>query len=305
MEYIKQFKLIWLLLAFSSVALSADSPLVVIIISGEAKAYKQVTENFMAELHEKRPEVHFIEVNSSEFEKHQSLLKAKSPAMVFALGSDSVRKAKEQLHGQPMLATMILDKKTLQGRSNATAITIDMPIVKQLKWHKRILPAAKRVGILYNPKNNQKWIDQAKKSAGRFGLEIVPVKVETARDITSALKSLNHRVDSILAIPDKVVYSTNTARAVLLFSFRNRIPFIGLSSAWVKAGALYALDWDYLNLGKQSASIALKILGGTKPKKIKVGVPAKSTYQLNLKTAERMKLSIKKELIEAAEKVYE
>ena len=306
MESMKLTRFLWLLLLIvSSVALCADAPLVVIIISREAEAYQQVTKNFEAEMRKQRPEIQFIQMSSSDVKKDLLSIKETQPALVFALGSDSVRKASQQLSDRPMLATMILGNNALQGQTHATAITLDMPIVKQLQWHQRFLPEAKRVGVLYNPQSNQKWVDQASRIADKLGLEIVAVKVKSPQDITSALKSLNNRVDSILAIPDKMVYSSNTAKVVLLFSFRNRIPFIGLSGAWVKAGALYALDWDYSDLGRQSADIALKILNGTKPEKIKPDVPGKSVYQLNLKTAKHMKLKINRKLIAAAEKVYQ
>ena len=306
MESMKLTRFLWLLLLIvSSAALCADAPLVVIIISREAEAYQQVTKNFEAEMRKQRPEIQFIQMSSSAVKKDLLSIKETQPALVFALGSDSVRKASQQLSDRPMLATMILGNNALQGQAHATAITLDMPIVKQLQWHQRFLPEAKRVGVLYNPQSNQKWVDQASRIADKLGLEIVAVKVKSPQDITSALKSLNNRVDSILAIPDKMVYSSNTAKVVLLFSFRNRIPFIGLSGAWVKAGALYALDWDYSDLGRQSADIALKILNGTKPEKIKPDVPGKSVYQLNLKTAKHMKLKINRKLIAAAEKVYQ
>lgn len=306
MESMKLTRFLWLLLLIvSSAALCADAPLVVIIISREAEAYQQVTKNFEAEMRKQRPEIQFIQMSSSDVKKDLLSIKETQPALVFALGSDSVRKASQQLSDRPMLATMILGNNALQGQAHATAITLDMPIVKQLQWHQRFLPEAKRVGVLYNPQSNQKWVDQASRIADKLGLEIVAVKVKSPQDITSALKSLNNRVDSILAIPDKMVYSSNTAKVVLLFSFRNRIPFIGLSGAWVKAGALYALDWDYSDLGRQSADIALKILNGTKPEKIKPDVPGKSVYQLNLKTAKHMKLKINRKLIAAAEKVYQ
>ena len=306
MESTKLTRLLWLLLlTVSSVALCADAPLVVIIISSEAEAYQQVTKNFEAEMRKQRPEIQFIQMSSSDVKKKLLSIKETQPALVFALGSDSVRKASQQLSDRPLLATMILGDNALQGQAHATAITLDMPIGKQLQWHRDFLPEAKRVGVLYNPQKNQEWVDQASRIADKLGLEIVAVKVTSPRDITSALKSLNNRVDSILAIPDKMVYSSNTAKAVLLFSFRNRIPFIGLSGAWVKAGALYALDWDYSDLGRQSADIALKILNGTKPEKIKSDVPGKSIYQLNLKTAKHMKLKINRKLIAAAEKVYQ
>ncbi len=298
-------KLLWLLLLIvSGAALSADESLVVIIISSEAKAYQQVTTNFEAEMHKKRPEIQFLQVSSRDVKPGLFSIKDKQPALVFALGSDSVRKASQQLSDRPMLATMILGETVLQGRSHATAITLDMPIAKQLQWHRRLLPEAKRIGVLYNPQNNQQWVDQASKAANRLGLKIVAVSVESPQGITSALKSLSNRADSILAIPDKMVYSSNTAKAVLIFSFRNRIPFVGLSSAWVKAGALYALDWDYSDLGRQSASTALKILNGTKPDKMKSSVPRKIVYQLNMKTAKHMKLEIETKLITAADKVH-
>ena len=306
MKSTKLTRLLWLLLlTVSSVALCADAPLVVIIISSEAEAYQQVTKNFEAEMRKQRPEIELIQMLSSDVNKDLLSIKETQPALVFALGSDSVRKASQQLSDRPLLATMILGDNALQGQTHATAITLDVPIRKQLQWHQRFLPEAKRVGVLYNPQSNQEWVDRASRIADKLGLEIVAVKVASPRDITSALKSLNHRVDSILAIPDKMVYSSNTAKAVLLFSFRNRIPFIGLSGAWVKAGALYALDWDYSDLGRQSADIALKILNGTKPEKIKSDVPGKSIYQLNLKTAKHMKLKINRKLIAAAEKVYQ
>lgn len=298
-------KLLWvLLLIVSSAALSADAPLIVIIISSKAEAYKQVTKNFEVELRKKRPEVQFLQMTTNDVEKELSSIKNTQPALVFALGSDAVHKAKQNLPDSPMLATMILGENATQGLSLATSITLDMPIHKQLQWHRRFLPEAKRIGVLYNPLNNQKWVDQASKAAKKFDLEIVAVRVESPQGITSALKSLNNRADSILAIPDKMVYSSNTAKAVLLFSFRNRIPFVGLSSAWVKAGALYAIDWDYSDLGRKSANTALKILNGKKPEKIKSDVPAKIVYQVNMKTTKQMKLKLDPKLITTAEKVY-
>lgn len=292
------------LLITSGVALSADSPRVVTIISSKSGAYEQVATSFERAIKRQRPDILFQKILSSEIKQELPSMTDLQPALVFALGSDSVRKVHQQLPEQPMLASMILGVNTLQGHSNATAITLDMPIDKQLRWHQKFLPEARRIGVLYNPENNQKWVDRATKIANSLGLVIVAVSVETPRDITPALKSLKHRVDSIMAIPDKIVYSSNTAKAVLLFSFRNRIPFVGLSSAWVKAGALYALDWDYSDLGRQSADTALKILNGAKPEKIKSDIPDKSVYQLNLKTAKRMKLKINQKLIAAAEKVY-
>ena len=100
--------------------------------------------------------------------------------------------------------------------------------------------------------------------------------------------------------PFRPVLNRQTAKAVLLSSFHNRIPFVGLSSAWVKAGALYALNWDYSDIGAQSGEIALRVLQGTPPGTIPPVPPRKVQYALNLKTASHMKLDLTPQLIDAA-----
>ena len=111
--------------------------------------------------------------------------------------------------------------------------------------------------------------------------------------------------DVLWAIPDKTVFSSQTLKQVLLSSFRSRIPVVGLSRSWVKAGAFYALDRDYQDLGRQNAVIARKLLAGTSVDKIIPETPGEVIYSLNLKTARHMKTDIGDELVAGAAKVYE
>ena len=106
-------------------------------------------------------------------------------------------------------------------------------------------------------------------------------------------------------VTDQVVLSRQTAEAILLFSFRNRIPFAGLSASWVKAGALYALDRDYTDLGAQCGEMALRVRRGRRASTLPPETPRKILYALNLRTAQRMKLNLPKELIDGAEQVFE
>jgi putative ABC transport system substrate-binding protein len=94
------------------------------------------------------------------------------------------------------------------------------------------------------------------------------------------------------------------AKPLLLFSFRNSIPLVGLSSSWVKAGALYALEWDYADLGAQAGEMALGILRGARPSAIPTAPPRKTFYTLNLKTAEQMKIQFSDEQKARARAIY-
>ena len=86
---------------------------------------------------------------------------------------------------------------------------------------------------------------------------------------------------------------------------RNRIPFVGLSQTWVKAGALYALDRDYEDIGAQCGELAVKILQGTSPSALPPVTPRKVVYSINLRTARHMKLDISPGALRDAQAVIE
>lgn len=137
-----------------------------------------------------------------------------------------------------------------------------------------------------------------------MGLTLDARPIDSPRQLPAALEALAHRTDALWGIPDQLVITPQTARYLLLFSFRNRIPFIGLSPAWVKAGALFSLEWDYRDIGLQCAGQALQILGGAPTEDVPVQAPRQVRYVLNRRTAEQMKISLPASLEKAAARVY-
>jgi len=136
-------------------------------------------------------------------------------------------------------------------------------------------------------------------------LEIIGVEIFSARQLQDRLTIIAKNADVLLAIPDQTVYSGRTAKEVLLFSYRNRIPFIGLSSSWVRAGALYALEVDYEHLGRQCARTAKKIIEGSPAGTIPLSSPTKVTYTVNERIRKYHRLEISPDLIDGASKVFE
>lgn len=272
---------------------------IVITSDKQSGSYQQVIEGFEESIKQLRPDLKVIRFDAKKDKKPERV-----PAVVFALGSRSVSETAAEIGAQKLVATMIINAQSLDEASNGIAVLLKNSIRKQLEWHRRMLPKAKRIGVLYNPYYNQAWIDRAKQTATELGVEIVAVPVKTAKDLPLALKLLGRNADSILGIADKTVYTAKTAKAVLLFSFRNRIPFVGLSKAWVKSGALYALDWDYSALGKQCADIVVNFIDGKKTDNIVTRIAKEGLYVINLKAAKHMKLELDQKLIAGASKVY-
>ena len=160
------------------------------------------------------------------------------------------------------------------------------------------------MGVIYNPEENSERIAEAKRVAKRLDLRLIAREIHRPQDLPGALDSLAREADILLAVTDKMVLSRQTAQAILLFSFRNRMPFSGLSASWVKAGALYALERDHEDLGAQCAEMAVKVLKGRRASSIPPARPRKVHYSLNLRTAEHLRLNLPPELVEGAAEVF-
>jgi putative ABC transport system substrate-binding protein len=231
-------------------------------------------------------------------------IKKQPPHLMLTIGTLATQAALREADDIPIVASMVGNMDELRQSKNATGVALDFPFVTQFEWMHKLVPEIKIVGVLYNPKENQAKIDAAVQAAKKEGLTLLPKEVETPRALPDALESLAKRVDLLWGINDQIVLSPQTAEAVLLFSFRNALPFVGLSSSWVKAGALYSLDRDYRDLGAQCGELALKIIQGAKPGALPPVPPRKALYSLNLKTADHMRLDIPQSIIEGAQSVF-
>lgn len=231
-------------------------------------------------------------------------IKQQPPRLILTIGTLATQTALREAADIPVIAGLVSNLDDLRKSKNATGVVLDFPIVTQFEWMHKLVPEIKIIGVLYNPKENQAKIDSAVQAAKKEGLTLLPKEVDTPRALPDALESLARNVDLLWGINDQLVLSPQTAEAILLFSFRSGVPFVGLSSSWVKAGALYALDRDYKDLGSQCGELAMKILQGTKPNALAIAPPRRILYSLNQKTADHMKLEFSPLVIKNAQQVF-
>ena len=232
-------------------------------------------------------------------------IKKNGARLVVTLGSAATQAAVREVGQVPILATMIVTADDIKAASNATAVLLDFPLDLQMQWLHRIVPAANTVGVLFNPKENQTKVNHALRIAKENGLSLVTQAVDTPRALPDALENLSRHVDALWGISDSVVMTPQTAEPILLSTLRTKVPLAGLSASWVKAGALYALDRDYLDIGNQCGDIAGKILGGTSASSLAPIFPRKVTYSVNLKTAGAMNLELPQDVVRGATHIFQ
>jgi len=283
-------------------AISKENSLISLVYNDKLKAYQDVVKGFKSVLNASDYKVSYVDnIDYSPIDNNARL--------ILALGSKAINlipSKRDSFTASPqIISTLTLNNNLLMNTLDLAGISIQASAKTQLNWHKRILPDSRRIGVLYDPKNSQALINELRKIAPTLGLTIISAAVHSPTDLTSALKLLGREADTILSIPDKTVYSGKTAKAILLFSYRNHIPFIGMSASWVKAGAIYALDWDYVHLGQQCAELALTMLAGKKAGSIPLQYPKKEEYLLNLKTAKQLKIELSNKVINGAREVFQ
>jgi len=287
----------------------ADECQIVVLMSHNESPYKDVLAGFQKTITEQRKDakckVFVMESDKAHISEKFHDIKKIKPNIIFTVGTTPTVETLTLFDDIPIIATLILDDTMIMRVHNATGVILAFPIETQFYFLKNILPEAKKIGVMYNPAENQEKIRSARTTAREMGLDLYPVEVNSPKDIPKALKVLANDADVLWGINDALIFNSLTAKQILLFSFRNHIPFIGLSSTWVKAGALYALEYDFYDIGVQCAEKAVKILHGAKVNSLPVCLPRKLLYALNLRTARYLKIKFREEHIHKAYQIFD
>lgn len=281
---------------------------IAVITSQQTSPYQELATGFMDHLTKANVIAAFkryeLSGNADTAADMIHAIKNQPPNLILAIGALATQAALREIDTIPIVAGMVTRADDLRKSKNTTGVGLDFSVATQFEWLHKLVPEASTVGVLYNTRENQARIDAAGEAAKKEGLTLLPKPVDTPIALPDALESMARRADILWGVTDQITLSPQTVEAILLFSFRRQVPFVGLSFSWVKAGALYALDRDYKDLGAQCGELAVKILHGTKPSTLPIESPRKILYAINQKTAEHMKLEFSPSTIKNATQVY-
>lgn len=117
---------------------------------------------------------------------------------------------------------------------------LDQPLRRSMLLIRALSDRFKNVGavISSSDKISEK---ELKSSAAELDLKLHLDEVESTKQIGASLNRLLDSTDVLLAVPDTRIHNKSTVSNILISAYRKRIPLIGFSSAYVKAGALAAV----------------------------------------------------------------
>lgn len=267
----------------------AERPRVVVVKSAGLNAYAQVVAGFAAEVKGQVEELTLEEgpdAAGAAFKK----LGANKPALVLAIGPAAAVGARREFSDVPVLFSMVpyYEKYELEGQ-NTTGIALTSDLSLELTALKAVQPKVKRVGVLQDPRYSKALLEGAAQAAQSRGLVLVPIDVDSSSKVEKALAGMKGKIDALVIISDKTVGNAAVVERLLTWSQDEKVPAVGLASAQVKQGALFALAPAPLAIGQQAGRIANRILvEKVDPGAMAVANPEGLELHVNLTTARRL-----------------
>ena len=179
---------------------------------------------------------------------------------------------------------------------NISGISDKLPVEDQLKLIRKVLPEAKKIGILYTTSeaNSVSTIEEYKKLASNYGFEIIEKGIGKAAEIPQAADVLLTQVDCISNMTDNTVVS---ALAVILEKANAlKIPVFGSEEEQVKNGCIASAGLDFLELGKSAGIMAARVLNGEDINTIPYETIKEAKITVNEEVATKLGITLPEEL---------
>lgn len=239
---------------------------------------------------------------------------SRHPDVAVAISTPSAQALKTPLEkaGIPLVFSAVTDPKgakivsDLEKRSElVTGVSDKLPMASLLNLIQKILPHAKRVGVVYNPGelNSLEILKELESEAAKRDLTIVPASAARTSEVAAAVLGLVGKIDALFVPND------NTAGAaidsILSVTNTHKIPAFATDVGGVAHGCVAGYVYDRRDLGKKAGQLVLEVLSGKKAGDIPVAQDHPLKLQVNKLAASKIGLEIPADILKDAEIVGE
>ncbi|MDA8433673.1 MAG: ABC transporter substrate binding protein [Nitrospiraceae bacterium] len=215
--------------------------------------------------------------------------------VVVALGREALQEALRLPASTPVIYDLVVTPPPV-SRPNTTGFYMATPVREYSALIRRYIPSVKRIAVV-----------------GSSGLlrtledgddpQVMPHRVKSTIELVEAVRKLDS-CDAILLLPDVALLTTAALEEIYLSSFRKGIPVLGVSERSVKEGALLALVFDPVHVGRHIGEDASEAMRGVDIGRIPSSPPRNFVLYVNKSTAAKMKIHLPAELLQKARKAY-
>lgn len=244
----------------------AKEKIVGVLISREITPYVAMVEGLEAEINQ--PVQRFFldqEGRPYSLGGRNATLNPQMYDALVAVGPEALQYFNSYVGKSLLIYGMVLNPENVIDvpQEQLCGVSLNIPAVSQFFSISQYLPNLKRLGVLFDPKNNQVWFKDSIAVAEARGFELVPLQVNRQGGRMEMVGDFT-RLDAILFIPDKSIISKAVIQYVIKQGVVKNIPVIGYNQFFYDSGAALSFLIDYHKVGKQVAHQAQRLLAGEK-----------------------------------------
>ena len=175
---------------------------------------------------------------------------------------------------------------------------------KRLEVLKEVLPALKRVLILYDPTMGVSALEDAQAAARVLALEPLIAQISSPTQLNGAFAEGTNQGANGLATMASPFFNFHRNQLIELAT-RHRFPSIWEATVFARDGGLLSYGPSFPDMYRRSAGYVAKILSGARPSELPVEQPVKFELAVNLKAAKALGLEVPPTLLVRADEVIE
>ncbi|MBI5232850.1 MAG: hypothetical protein HY880_00690 [Deltaproteobacteria bacterium] len=287
----RPFLLTAALLAIFLSAAPSESKDVLVVGDAQLKPVSDIISGINATLDEG---VKVVSLSDAGGNKLRSIAAKEEAKVVVALGKDALDEALQLPLSIAVIYDLVLTPPII-NRPNTTGFYMATPVGEYIDLIKKYLPSIRKIAVV-GSRDLMGLLDAQ-------GPQIAAYNVRSSVDVVNAVRQADS-VEAVLLLPDVSLLTSTALNEVFLLSFRKGIPIMGISEKNVRQGALLALVFDPVSVGRQIGETAAHALNGKDLGDVPPAPPRRFGLILNIETARRMGIRLSQEFIDKAKRTY-
>jgi putative ABC transport system substrate-binding protein len=213
-------------------------------------------------------------------------------------------------HGVPVVFAAVTDplnaklvSRLTNHPENVTGVSDGLPLQPQLELIRQLIPAAKTIGVIYNPgeSNSASAVKKLQSVAVDMGFSLVLATTTKTADTIAAAHSLVGKVDAVFIPNDNTVMASITALVALGRSYH--LPFFNPDYDAVERGVLAVRASSHHAMGYKAGQLVVKILKGAKAADLPVETTHNLDLAINITSADALGIAIPEDMKKGAKLV--
>jgi putative ABC transport system substrate-binding protein len=253
-----------------------------------------------------------LEADEGRWPKVREKLSKKSPTIWVPVGPLAL-KAVAEVDAPVVFVMVATPEQSLPGGSapNVAGVSLRLAVDVQLKEVTKLLPQAKRLGVLFDPTNpvSVREVEQGRVVASRMGLSLVERTMSEPGRLAASLEQLLAAdIDVLWLIADRTVTPPRNQDAfkyIAVTTAKAGVPVVGYADKLTQGGALFSVGPDFSDIGAQAGEMVKRVAAGTPPSDIGIENARKVSLSVNTRVAGALGITLPAEALSRATSTFD